>query len=370
MANLLAALLQGVTGINPSAPTEVEGVDVVARKRPPPAPADPIRNPMTPEYIEAVKTANGVKMPRPEGSKAGIWGLLPDNVRNSSLRDVLGAIGDGLLIRDHADPIYRPRREAAQVGQAMIGYGQDPQAAIERVASSGVPGAIEIAKDLQTNLQTSETRQALQEANTDYRKSLTQNRNDSLIARMEPYATTIMRNVKTPEQYNNAYLRLKQRLQKIDPESDPTSAYGLPEPDEWQPGQTDQAGMTGGQMERATVSREAIQQRREAAAQTSRDRRASIAARPKPQATEATLIEEARRRIEAGTATETDKQRWKRYIDGTTKKGGKSSSFSGKAGGQALPASSIAAYNSGTAAQKAQARKAWAAQGFDTSKLK
>lgn len=402
MANLLTALLQGVTGIqpesvttppiipksspnavdpfgkvvNPDANTEVEGIDVVARRRPPPPPPEPIRDPMTPEYIQAVEAANGAKLPRPPGSSAGIWGLLPDKVRNSSLRDVLGAIGDGLLIREGADPIYRPRQEAQRIGQAMLGYGQDPQAAIERIAQTGAPDSIKTAADLQANLQTVEARKAYNEANSDYRKEMIRQRNDSSLQRMTPYISGVIGRAKTPEEYKNAYLRLETIAKRIDPEADPTTAWGLPTPDEWTPEMTESSGMTGGQMSRADISREAIAQRREAAQAASRDRRASIAARNKPQVTSASMVDGVRRRIEAGTASETDKQIWKRYMEGTSGKKGSGGSgglhpkATGSGGARALPSSSLDAYNKGTPAQKAAARKAWAAQGFDTSKLK
>lgn len=51
-----------------------------------------------------------------------------------TLRDVLGGLGDALLIANGADPSYSMKRKAESIGDAMVGYGADPLGAIAGVA--------------------------------------------------------------------------------------------------------------------------------------------------------------------------------------------------------------------------------------------
>jgi hypothetical protein len=49
-------------------------------------------------------------------------------------RDVLGTLGDFLLTRLHMKPMYAPSQDNRRLNEAMEGYNQDPQAAIDRVS--------------------------------------------------------------------------------------------------------------------------------------------------------------------------------------------------------------------------------------------
>lgn len=50
-------------------------------------------------------------------------------------RDILGGIGDALLIANGRDPTYAPKRQAEKIGDVYNGYGQDPQGTIAKIAA-------------------------------------------------------------------------------------------------------------------------------------------------------------------------------------------------------------------------------------------
>lgn len=374
MANPLIALLQGLVGAQPQPvdETEVEGITVMPRKKPsltPVAPAiqaQPAVNPFSPDYLLAAQQAAEAqsKLPRPDMGGAGLWGLLGPKARTSKigggLRDILGAVGDGILLGGRMDPVYGPRQEALRMGQALIGYDQDPQAAVARLAQTGAPKSIETAKDLLTGLQTSEDKAAQRQLMGEYYKEQGRSRLDQKIQNAGRYLVPgALARANDFESYEAAYKRLDAMIKRMDPEADPTSAWGLPDPVDWTPESTAWVGTTGGQQIRADTTRESIAQRREAAGMSSADRRAAIAQRDKASQRSAGVgMAGVAQRREAAAAKSKPKA---------------SAAAKPAAGGGAkkpLPANASAAYNKGTPAQRAAARKAWAAQGFDTSKLK
>lgn len=65
-----------------------------------------------------------------------------------TFRDILGTIGDALLISGGADRIYAPKREQEKMAAAMAGFTQNQQAAIERMAAINPAAAQEMAEKL------------------------------------------------------------------------------------------------------------------------------------------------------------------------------------------------------------------------------
>ena len=58
----------------------------------------------------------------------GMFGL------KGTLRDVLGLAGDAFLLQAGRNPMYMPKRRQERLSDAMAGFTQDPQSAIERIA--------------------------------------------------------------------------------------------------------------------------------------------------------------------------------------------------------------------------------------------
>jgi len=63
-----------------------------------------------------------------------------------TLRDVLGLIGDSLLVGGGKQAIYRPVREQEKLGSAIYGYNANPQAAIDRAAIVNPEAAMDLQK--------------------------------------------------------------------------------------------------------------------------------------------------------------------------------------------------------------------------------
>lgn len=375
--NPLVALLQGLAGTQapPVDETEVEGITVIPKKRvplapvPPAIPPQPAVNPFSPDYMLAAQQAAQAQgqLPRPDMGGAGLWGLLSPKARTSKigggLRDILGAVGDGILLGGKMDPIYGPRQDALRMGQALIGYDQDPQAAVARLAQTGAPDSIETAKSLLTGLQTSEDKAAQRELMAEYYKEQGRSRLDQKIMNAGRYLVPgALARAKDFESYKSAYDRLDSMIKRMDPDADPTSAWGLPDPVDWTPESTAWVGTTGGQQIRADTTREGIEQRRDAASMSSADRRAAIAQRDKASQRSASvgMAGVAQRREAAAAKTK-------------PKAGAKPAAAGAKPAASAkkpLPQASADAFAKGTPAQRAAARKKWAAQGFDVSKLK
>lgn len=289
--SLLAALLQGLTGQQPSQPNgnagEVEGVTVTPRKKPTvdnvasPVP-EMARNPFSPDYIAAVNAANQSQGQLPHvsgGTDQGLFGLLGGGMQHGKLRDILGTIGDGLLRSGGSAAQYQPRVDQRRQGQALIGYEQDPSAAAERLAQTGAPDSVKGAEGLFQNIQTSADKAAQRQQMAVYQQSQTRSRTDGILQRAGSVVPGVLARAQTPEDYANAYSRLNRIAKRIDPEADPGSAWGLPTPEEWDPSMTAWAGTTGGQQIGADVRRESIAQRREAAGTVHSDRQASLAQR-------------------------------------------------------------------------------------------
>lgn len=185
----------------------------------------------------------------PQGGSAnpGIYGLLPQGLQHGTLRNVLGALGDAFLVQAGHAPTYGPRMEQQKIGQAMAGYNpNDPdsvQAAIQRVAATGSPGAAEMADRMQKNASEIALRKQLMEQNNAYRQSMTDNRNDNALQRMTPLIGGMVAGATDKASYTSAYQRAEAIAQRIGPQYH-ASDFGLVDPQDWTPGATATAGLT------------------------------------------------------------------------------------------------------------------------------
>ncbi len=71
-----------------------------------------------------------------------------------TLRDILGTVGDAFLMQGGRDPIYSAVRRNEKMADAMAGFSQNPQAAMERLAAGGFNDeAMKIASEQRQMLQ-------------------------------------------------------------------------------------------------------------------------------------------------------------------------------------------------------------------------
>lgn len=188
---------------------------------------------------------------------SGIWGLLPEKIQHGALRDVLGAIGDAYLQSGGHDAQYKPRQERQQAGQALAGYANKPEAAIERFQATGYPGSVELGAKMQDNLTTNNIRADNNAANNQlHQDQLAQQRinqtgqqearEENIVARMSAQIGGLASQAKTPQQYAQVYAQAETMAQRVSSRLHATD-FGLVSPDIWSPGLN--LGITGGQQQ-------------------------------------------------------------------------------------------------------------------------
>ncbi len=197
--------------------------------------------------VSAIHSALDSNTTRGGSANPGIYGLLPSSLQHGTMRNVLGAIGDAFLTGSGHDPRYGPNMQRQQLGDAMAGYDpNDPakaQAAIARVAATGVPGAAEMADKMQQQFEQARLRQQYMEYNQSNREQMMDYRDNGRLQQMTPYVGGMISSAKDPASYATAYNRVDQMVKRINPKYSP-SDLGLPDPGDWQPGMTDGWGAT------------------------------------------------------------------------------------------------------------------------------
>lgn len=266
--------------------------------------------------VDAVHKALGLNPPQGGSDNPGIYGLLPQNLQHGTLRNVLGALGDSFLVASGHPATYEPRMQRQEVGDAMAGYDQNPQAAIQRIAATGAPGAAEMASKLEEQRQ-------MMEYNQQYRQQMMASRNEGIYQRGQPVAMGIASQATSPQDYAAKYSMLDARAKAIDPSMTASQAFGIPEPEAWQPGMFKGYGMTSNQQQVASDkgAERGVQVSNNSANNVSRVQAARIAAGGHVQAagisadrpSEAGTLDDLQTKQDSGQAlTPAEQQRWDR----------------------------------------------------------
>lgn len=177
----------------------------------------------------------------------------------SKLQNILGVLGDALAERDGLEPRYRQTRDRERLSEAMGGLGDDPMAAINRIAQLPIEGAAEMAQKMYSDLQTQELRRATQANTAANQKLIDQDRDaarentklyrrEQQLLRFTPLAGALVNDpsIRTKEDYTKAYNRALTAAKRIDPEI--TGAdLGLWDPEDWAPGRGSTVGLTQGE---------------------------------------------------------------------------------------------------------------------------
>lgn len=138
MASILNMLQASLSGVDPS---EMVGEEVVVTgsNRAPVYEDDPSPPPMGNRSM--IEEARGARDNAP--ARQGMFGT------KGTLRDVLGILGDSLLVGNDRDRIYQPRRDSERRQDALSGFSQNPMAAIERLAQVDEKAAMDLYKEVQ-----------------------------------------------------------------------------------------------------------------------------------------------------------------------------------------------------------------------------
>lgn len=180
----------------------------------------------------------------------------------STLRHVLGVIGDAFLVQEGLAPVYGPRQERMKEGQAMQGFNENPQQAIEAMAALGTPGAMKNSQYMLDYTQQGDLKRQQQEALQQHQKDqlnlrlnqqedLVNDREDRIIQTMAPRVGGLLSQAETPEQYAQAYELAQTMARRVNPRYG-AEDFGAVHPDEWRAGMY--AGVTGGNVLSADTS--------------------------------------------------------------------------------------------------------------------
>jgi hypothetical protein len=193
------------------------------------------------------------------GGNPGLYGLLPQNLQHGTLRNVLGALGDAMLVGAGRQPSYADSMGRQQVGNAMAGVDyNDPasvSAAMQRVAATGAPGSIGYADSMQKNYNDVQLKMAQQQSLNAYRDSMVDAKTQTVRDQQAMYANRFQPQIggilnsgggtKDAATYGRKWDSLVGLAKQIGgPNADPSSVFGLPAKEVWQPGMTDGWGMT------------------------------------------------------------------------------------------------------------------------------
>jgi len=274
--------------------------------------------------------------PAPQGGMAnpGLYGLLPQNLQHGTLRNVLGALGDAFLVSGGKAPQYEQHMQGQAEGNAMAGVDindpQSVQAAAQRIAATGYPGAQEMADKLTQQGEQAALRKQYMEYNQSYREQMVgvrqaaqQAQAAAVADRYRPQVGGMLSGVKDAATYNTKYQSLAPLAKQLGgPDATPASVWSIPEPGAWTPELTDGYGQTAGQQLMSTdrgLQRGQSQTNAEIAA-GSRTRAAGISAGAhvaganiQAGATTQARVRELQPLIDSGKATPGQQQEWAHY---------------------------------------------------------
>lgn len=219
------------------------------------SPTAPTLNYDNSRSVAAVQQANAASTPQGGSSNPGLYGLLPSNLQHGTLRNVLGALGDAFLVQGGGQPEYANNMARQQVGDAMAGMNMnDPnsvQAAVQRVAATGSPGANEMADKIQSQAQQAAMTRAQMAYTNQQRQQMNQIRFNGLYGNIGKAASGML-STATSANYPQIYASLDNRIKHIDPEESAATALDIPMPQDFQEGALANYGMTGNNVQQSS----------------------------------------------------------------------------------------------------------------------
>jgi hypothetical protein len=126
-------------------PTEVTGTKYYPAEAPRPVqyPDSPPHTPNYDNYPQLAGVRQAEKNAQKFAPRHGMFGV------KGTLRDVLGLLGDSLLIGSGNKAIYQPQRALERKADALVGFTDNPDAAAERLAAQDPSAGMEFYSNLQ-----------------------------------------------------------------------------------------------------------------------------------------------------------------------------------------------------------------------------
>ena len=213
---------------------------------------------------QAVNSAISGEHPRGGMANSGVYGLLPQGLQHGTMRNILGALGDALLVSGGRQPAYEERMQRQELGQAMAGMDiNDPSsvaAASQRALATGATGGADIYDKSTALAEQARLRQQYMEYNNTYRTGMLGVRQEAQQAqaagiadRYRPQIGGMLSGIKDPAIYAQKYQSLAPLAKQIGgPLATPASLWSIPEPGAWTPDLTGTYGMTSNNIQQAS----------------------------------------------------------------------------------------------------------------------
>lgn len=234
-------------------------------------------------YNNAPEMAEAAQGQAQDPQHTGMFGV------KGTLRNVLGLLGDAMLVQHGNQPVYKPRLQQEQIADAMTGFQSNPNAAAGRLAA--VPGGAQDAENMYNSSQQQQLRLAQQESNNQYRQSREETMQDTRDARLRQGIGGILSAAATPDpktgqvnpqQWNQARaqaLRMGAKVSDFDESEVPETA------DQYNAGY----GQTARQYQQGQTSQQSIDERAAAAAARNQTTIRGQNMRPQPKSTDASM---------------------------------------------------------------------------------
>lgn len=229
-----------------AAPTDVDAVTVQAKK--PPLDYD---NTQTLSSVDNSLNQEAAYRQANPRQGATSYGILPPDMQHGTLSKVLGLLGDAYLVHHGRAPAYLQAQQAQQEGDAMAGMTQNPGAAAERVAATGVPGATDLADKIYQQSNQANIAKGQLQLNNFYRENQVRNQQDNQLRQMTPQIGGMAAQARTAADYAKAHATAEAVAQRIGPNYH-ASDFGLVDPDEWTPGASPGLGMSANNVQQSS----------------------------------------------------------------------------------------------------------------------
>lgn len=243
--------------VPPSAANSVAPVTVTAPTATPSSPNTDFQHSIYNNQPEQQMAAQGQGQ---NPQHTGMFGV------KGTLRNVLGVLGDAMLIQSGHNPMYRPEVQNEKEADAMTGFQSNPMGAAGRLAA--VPGAANTAIQVYQDATQDALKKQVQEQNNAYRQSQMTARQDQTDMRLRQGIGGILTAASTPDpktgQVNpQVWSQAKAQALKLGGKISDFDESEIPDtPDQYNAGY----GQTARQVQQGQISGQSIQERATAAA--------------------------------------------------------------------------------------------------------
>lgn len=219
--NGLLSLLAGLGGQD--APTDVEGVVSVAPKK---KAATTALSQLTSPAALLDNSSDIEALNKQQASSPSI------QRPKSTLRDVIGLLGDAFVMNEGGKAIYAPSIDSRRISEAGAGFTNNPAGAAERLMGLGIDGTPELGNTIYNNAQTATLKRDIADNTAAYREAGLAQKTAGNVTKLMPYVGPLLSGAKDKDDYALRWQRVQQMAAK---QGLRIEDLGVPDPEDWSP---------------------------------------------------------------------------------------------------------------------------------------